>query len=577
MGAVDIQTQEASVAPSVDANNHDGELTPWPKDRAEYYRKNGLWQNKNLFRILGEKTLSNHLAVIDDRRQLTYSELEKNSLNIARGLQQLGLRSGDKVVVQLPNRSEFLEVVFALLALGAVPIMALPAHREQELKHFCRLSNAAAYVCADQYAGFDYRGLARNLCALTQLKHVIVVGEGNEFYSLDEVRLLHNQAKSIRRASMVKDKGEALALLQLSGGTTNLPKLIPRTHDDYFYSVRESAAITNLTTRSVYLCVLPAAHNFTLSSPGVLGALYAGSTVILTEHTDPERVFPIIAHQRVCTVALVPPLANAWMQYARNNRVDVSSLRVLQVGGAKLNPSTAEELTKVFDCALQQVFGMAEGLVNYTRLHDSHSTICETQGRPISSEDEVLVVDDNDQPLPVGETGHLLTRGPYTIRGYYKAAEHNKTAFTETGFYRTGDLVRLTPEGYIVVEGRAKDQINRGGEKISAAEIEDLLSAHPHVHDVAVVAMPDEFLGEKSCAFIVEASKSNVKSKSTTQTTSQTKPETKPAITLPAIRRYLREIGVAEYKLPDRVVRVDDFPTTKFGKVSKKALREMLV
>lgn len=163
----------------------------------------------------------------------------------------------------------------------------------------------------------------------------------------------------------------------------------------------------------------------------------------------------------------------------------------------------------------------------------------------------------------------MLTRGPYTIRGYYNASEHNATAFTPDGFYRTGDLVRLTEEGYVVVEGRAKDQINRGGEKISAAELEELLVGHPGISDAAVVAMKDSVLGEKTCAFVI-------KNKQQAYPQGVNAISNQQAITLPALRRYLREIGVAEYKLPDRVVCVEVFPTTKFGKVSKKALRETL-
>lgn len=544
-------------------------FTPWPEADANRYRTLGLWLNKNMFHILSDSRVADKLAVIDDNKQLTYGQLKTNSLALAQGLYQLGIRTGDNVVLQLPNRIEFVETLFALFALGAVPVMALPAHREQELKHFCAESQAVAYICADQAGGFDYRALARNVCALTQLKHVFVAGDGQEFYSLDDVKRAGELGAKSKASLPVEDNGQSLALLQLSGGTTNLPKLIPRTHDDYFYSVRESAAVTGLTNESVYLCVLPAAHNFTLSSAGVLGALYAGATVILSEHVAPDRVLPIIAKQRVTTVALVPPLANAWLQFAQKNRVDTNSLQVVQVGGAKLISVLAKQIVATFNCKLQQVFGMAEGLVNYTRLHDGPDKTLFTQGCPLSSEDEIKVVADDDTPVANGEVGHLLTRGPYTIRGYYNAPEHNATAFTPDGFYRTGDLVRLTEEGYVVVEGRAKDQINRGGEKISAAELEELLVGHPGLADAAVVAMKDSVLGEKTCAFVIKSKQQAYPQGVNAITNQQT-------ITLPALRRYLRDIGVAEYKLPDRVVCVDAFPTTKFGKVSKKALRETL-
>jgi 2,3-dihydroxybenzoate-AMP ligase len=234
---------------------------------------------------------------------------------------------------------------------------------------------------------------------------------------------------------------------------------------------------------------------------------------------------------------------------------DLSSLQLVQVGGARFNSGMAARLVRELGCTLQQVFGMAEGLVNYTRLNDAESLILHTQGRPISLDDEVRVVDDEDQLLLVGEIGHLITRGPSTIHGYYKAAEHNARAFTKDGFYRTGDLVRQTVEGYLVVEGRAKDQINRGGEKISAEEVEHQLLAHKGVQDVAIVAMPDAYLGEKSCAFIIR------------------RDNTLRAVDLTA---YLRQLGLAAYKIPDRIEFIEAFPKTGVGKVSKKILRQMI-
>lgn len=148
---------------------------------------------------------------------------------------------------------------------------------------------------------------------------------------------------------------------------------------------------------------------------------------------------------------------------------------------------------------------MAEGLVNYTRLDDPEDTIVHTQGRPMSPFDEIKIVDEKGRELGPGQTGEPLTRGPYTIRGYYKAEEHNAKAFTEDGFYRTGDLVKVNSSGYLIVEGRAKDQINRGGEKVAAEEVENHLLAHPGVLDAAVVSMPDQFLGERACAYIILA------------------------------------------------------------------------
>ncbi len=208
-----------------------------------------------------------------------------------------------------------------------------------------------------------------------------------------------------------------------------------------------------------------------------------GGRVVLASGGSPDEAFALIEKERVTITALVPPLAMIWLDAKASRHNDLSSLQVLQVGGAKFSAEVAKRIRPTFGCTLQQVFGMAEGLVNYTRLDDSEEMIIHTQGRPMSEFDEVRVVDENDCDVKTGEVGRLLTRGPYTIRGYYKAEEHNAKSFTPDGFYRTGDLVKINENGYLVVEGRDKDQINRGGEKVATEEVENHLLAHHSVHD----------------------------------------------------------------------------------------------
>lgn len=345
-----------------------------------------------------------------------------------------------------------------------------------------------------------------------------------------------------------------LAFLQLSGGTTGVPKLIPRTHDDYIYSLRGSNEICGVDEDTRFLVVLPAAHNFPMSSPGWLGALYAGGTVVLCPRPDPATAFPLVERERVTMTGMVPPLALVWTEAAADAEHDLSSLDLVLVGGAKYSEAAARRLEPALGCRLMQVFGMAEGLVNYTRLDDDPETVVTTQGRPISEDDEIRIVDDAGQDVAEGGYGHLLTRGPYTIRGYWRAPEHNRTAFTEDGFYRTGDIVRRAPDGSLVVEGRAKDQINRGGEKVAPEEIENIILAHPAVHDVSVVGVEDPFLGERTLAYVILRADA-------------------PALRPVAVKRHVRERGVAAYKVPDLVEFVDVFPQTGIGKVSKKGLR----
>lgn len=538
-------------------NGQNPNTIAWPAEFAERYRQAGYWQGAPLGDLLRHSAdrYSNRIAIIDGDRQWTYAQLDIAADALAAGLHQLGIRAADKVVVQLPNVGELAQVIFALFRLGAVPVFALPAHRAFELDCFCRQTAAKAYITIDRFSGFDYRTLARQLQKSTSLQHVIIVGDAEEFLPLAQ---LESSAISLQAP-----RADGLALLQLSGGTTSVPKLIPRTHDDYFYSVRASADICRLNEKSVYLAALPAVHNFPLSSPGILGTWYAGGTVVMAANGAPDTAFALIAKHGVTITALVPPLALAWLTAIRQNQQDLSSLAVVQVGGAKLSAEIAKEMLSAFPGRLQQVFGMAEGLVNYTRLDDPQDIVIYTQGCPISPADEIRVVDEEDREVPRNQVGQLLTRGPYTIRGYFPCGDDNLDRqhaknFTADGFYRTGDLVRVTDDGYLLVEGRCKDQINRGGEKISAEEVENHLLAHPAVHDVAMVGIPDPYLGERNCVCIISAADNIL------------------PLRLPNLRAFLRDRGLAEYKLPDRVEIVAIFPTTSFGKVSKKALRERL-
>ncbi|MBW4082989.1 (2,3-dihydroxybenzoyl)adenylate synthase [Paenibacillus sp. S150] len=524
----------------------------WPVPLAERYRELGCWTGETFGELLKRKARQHgeRTAVVSRESRLTYGELDNRADRLAAGFAALGIRPKDRVIVQLPNIAEFIEVCFGLFRLGALPVFAQPVHRSNEISYFCEFSEAVAYIIPALHSGFDYRLLAGEVKdKVPALKHVIVAGDPGPYLALSELYA--------EPAELAGPSSSDIAFLQLSGGSTGLPKLIPRTHDDYIYSLRLSAEICRLDEHSVYLAALPAAHNYPLSSPGVLGTLYAGGRVVLSPGPSPDEAFPLIEREGVTIAGLVPPLALIWLEAAASGsrRYDLSSLQVLQVGGAKLSETAARRIRPVFGCILQQVYGMAEGLVNYTRLDDPEDIIVGTQGKPMSPYDEILVLDDGDMEVEPGQTGHLLTRGPYTIRGYYKAEEHNKKAFTPEGFYRTGDMARVTESGYLIVEGRDKDQINRGGDKVAAEEIENHLLAHSAVHDAAVVSMPDEFLGERTCAFIIARG---------------------PAPSASELKAFLRGRGIALYKIPDRVEFVDAFPLTGVGKVSKKSLRELI-
>jgi mycobactin salicyl-AMP ligase len=230
-------------------------------------------------------------------------------------------------------------------------------------------------------------------------------------------------------------------------------------------------------------------------------------------------------------------------------------LRLLQVGGAKLEADDARQIRETLTPGLQQVFGMAEGLLCYTRPGDPAELVDRTQGRPLSADDELRIVDDGGRPVPDGAEGELLVRGPYTINGYFRAESDNARSFDPDGFYRSGDLVRRRADGYLEVTGRVKDVIHRAGETVAAGDLEEHLHAHPAIVSAAAVALPDPYLGEKICAAVVFADN---------------------PVTLTELNSYLDRRGVARHARPDVLTPMTALPTTAVGKIDKKAIAREL-
>jgi len=338
--------------------------------------------------------------------------------------------------------------------------MALPAHRHTEISHFLRQGEAVGYVIPSEYRQFNYIRMAEELRQqIESLRYILVVGEtsGEGMVSINE---LLNIPIEERYPSDYLEKFKPdpyeVALIHLSGRTTALPKLIPRTHNDYVYNCKQSGKIAGYTSETVFMAVLPMAHNYTLGSSGILGTWAYGGKVVISPAMDVTTVFSLVEAEKVTHIAAAVPLIVNWLNSPGITRYDLSSLKIIQNGGMKLAPELRKRLRDTFGCFPQEVYGTAEGLLNFVRLDDPEEMVLESSGRPISPADEVKVIDDEGHELPPGEVGELIGRGPYTIRGYYKVPDYNKIAFTEDGFYKTGDLVRMNKEGYLFVEGRKK-------------------------------------------------------------------------------------------------------------------------
>ncbi|MDO4927858.1 MAG: AMP-binding protein [Corynebacterium sp.] len=505
---------------------------------------------------------------------LSYRELQSYAQQIAAHLQQAGLSPGDRAIVHFPNTIEFAGAVLGCFYAGVVPIFSVLAHAERDLAYFVHNAHAAAVLTVERFGLTDFRTRFTRIQEQgAALAAAGEFGETPDITAFDATRGVFDVPKvqhiiipapdgldTTAVYKPVAGNSHDVAFMQLSGGTTGVPKLIARSHVEYLYSVRASATICELDTRSKMLAVMPAAHNFTMSSPGILGVWHAGGAVYLHADPTPSSAFSLIAKEGITFAPLVPPLLLSWLDAATKNlekvRTQLATLRFVQVGGAKLLPEVARRVAPELGVAVQQVFGMAEGLVCYTSLGDNEEHCTETQGRPLSPADEIRILDELGNPVAPNTPGNLWTQGPYTIRGYVNGVD--AASFSDDGFYCTGDIVRQRRDGYLVVEGRAKDQINRAGEKIAPDEVENVLLSFPGIRDAVVIGLPDSKLGERSCAVLL----GNPGDPHYGDTT--------------GVRTRLRAAGLSAYKIPDDVVWQESLPATAVGKISRKELRRRL-
>ena len=540
-------------------------VTPFPAEFAARYRALGYWEDRPLFDgfTAALAAYADRVAVVDETGPVTYSQLSERSERLARALLDCGLGPLDRIIVQLPNTAMFAYLYFALLRIGAAPVLALPGHRRREITQFAEISAAKALAGPAAARGFDFAAMAADVMTdRPDLRLCLIQGleeapNDPRFVRLED--LLSREPRSSREAlEQISIDPSDPALFLLSGGTTGIPKLIPRTHNDYLYNSKIAAAACEIGVGDVLLDVLPIEHNLPLGCPGLQGFLLSGGTVVLGTSTRPRDVFELIQRHRVTHIHLVPALLIRWIDDPAMSNYDLSSLRVIQSGGQRLQPEVRLRAERALPgCFIQENFGMAEGLIMFVRSSDPWEVRRETCGRPASPADEVYLVDEDGHVVPDGEPGELIVRGPYTLRGYFRSPEHNARAFTPDGFYRSGDLLRKLPSGNYVVEGRVKDLINRGGEKISAEEVENLILSNKAVLNVACVPYPDPVLGERMCACVVLRPGCS-------------------ALSLEELVGFLRGFEIAAFKLPERLELFDTLPLSGFGKVSKKDLAARL-
>lgn len=519
------------------------------KEKLEKFYDEQVWPHITLGEFIEDcaKKYGDKIALVDGDVELSYQELNRKACHYANGLLKAGFKKGDRIVLQLPNCHEFVIILFAMFKIGLIPVLSLPAHRKNEIKGILEKSGAKAYIAKDKYLGFSYVDMIREVREELNIDfEVYILGDNQgykNFYNLDDKDYLSQQ---------IEINYKEIGLLLLSGGTTGIPKLIPRRHCDYIYVAKESGIKSEFNLNTKFLAILPMAHNFTLCCPGVLGTLAYGGTVFISNTASPDEFVPIIENNKINTIQIVPSLIEVFLEYVGLLESDVSSLELMIVGAAKLEPKQAMMLENTLNVRIQQSFGLAEGLICMTDVNDSENIRYNFQGKPISKYDEILVVDSNNQSTKPGEVGQLLTRGPYTIYGYYNYNE-DKTVVNEDNYFITGDKIVLSKDGNINIIGRLKDTIIKNGENIEPREIEKTVIKMGGISKASIVGIKNKNGEEIICLYMLSDE----------------------AMPIDHIRKYLIKEGLASYKLPDVVECVEEFPLTAVGKIDKNRLKEM--
>lgn len=542
---------------------------PFPDDRAGRYVDEGHWRNLRFHDVLDDRAAENgdDAAVIDHRRELTYAELAENSERVAGFLHgELGLGPLDRVVFQLPNRAEFLEALFACSRIGAIPVMMLPRHREAEVEHIVDLTDAKALVTVDETAGgYDFVGVADDVAADSEsLEHLVAVTGGEDplpdgWDDFNEVLADGRYDGDDSDVEAIEVNPHDPGVFLLSGGTTGLPKPIPRTHNDYVFQWRKIAEEMGIRGEWTGFASVPAAHNASLVV--VLGpAIWVGATVGLEPRLKPEALMELIERTDGTWSLPIPTQLIDILDHPAADDYDLSSLELLVSGGQKVPPRVVYDAVERWDVEFGNVFGMAEGPIIITRPGDDVDLQAHTVGYPVAPEaDEVRLVDttDRDREVPPGEKGELSVRGPGYFTGYFRNPEENAANFDDEGWFYTEDVLMESENGYYEVHGRLKDTIIRGGENIYAPGVEDELIEHPRISNVAVVGKRDERLGERPLAFLELADEGK-------------------EITVEELSEWLDDRGMAVFKHPEFVRIVENLPRTEVQKIDKQALRERL-
>jgi 2,3-dihydroxybenzoate-AMP ligase len=552
VSGAEVSSPQTTVLPGV---------VPHPTAEVDRYVAAGAWGTRSLptaFRQVAA-AYAERTALITPDTRLTYRELDARSDAVAAGLLSSGLLPGERMLLQLTNSATAVVAWYGLLKAGLIPVCTLAIHRRLEIERIGRQSGAVAHLVQADFPSFDLVRLAQEVAGLLPaMRQLVTVGAAPDQPFMQIEDLQDHEISGKEKAELL-EIAESLdvhgpAVLQLSGGTTGTPKIIPRLHAEYRYNADLTSSWWGHTEQSVLAFGLPLAHNAALTN-GLHAAHGVGAALLLATPAA-DVMLPLMAEHRATWTMSPPGLAKEYLLHPAFDDA-VARLGTWVLTAARVPRPVFDELTGR-GVHVTQAFGMSEGLFLFTPLDAPADLRAGTVGVPISPLDEVRVLRPGKEvEVAEGETGELAARGPYTIRGYLAAPDRDREAFTAEGFYRSADLVRARRyEGTLSysIEGRVKDLVDRGGEKINAEEVELLVAGHRAVAEIALVGMPDPRLGERGCAYVVPRD-----------------PQNPP--TLADICAYLEAEGLAKYKWPERLELIDALPRTQVGKIAKAILR----
>ena len=546
-----------------------------PNDLLEHYLQSGALGVESLTSALAASFAQHaqRIAISGPEGDTTYAALDALTDRIAAGFIGMGLAPLDRVVFQMGNCAEVLHCFIASLKAGLIPVCTLAPHREREIGYLANHAKAVMHIVRGDDPRFDEVAFAQKMQAEVSSLKIIVQTRGVEKPGAVQLSKLIAKNDLSTPASGQKDSKNSLAavksaahdpfqvaVFQLSGGTSGVPKIIPRFHNDYVCMMRAVAAACGFTAQDRIFNPLPMMHNLNMGcfwGPTLL----SGATVCVAPDMRNESFVSIFHNQKPTWAMLTDPIMVKLQAEISSGQISFTHLRAI------VGPNSAPKMRAATGATAIHLFGMTEGVLTFTRQGDPQEALDQTVGWPVHPQDEIRIARQGTRvPAAPGEMGEAQFRGPYTIHGYYdgtgtaEGRDRNAEAFTDDGWYCSGDLMSYRVLGgktYYSFQGRTKDVVDRGGEKISAEEVEWACNAHPHVAAAGVVPMADPVLGEKVCVFVV------LKDGHTSLSVEQ-------------LGAFLQQWGIAKYKWPERVECIAQMPLTQSGKMSKPELRALL-